>query len=118
MSAIYYVRQTRSKITIILCTVIVYAFLNPLTPALPQDIGIYTVRHLGMDSCQAILPDTLRVNANLFHTDLYRDPEAMDGNAKYIGVFWIDEMCFLYCIHIPVSWIPAIHAGMTARGLV
>jgi hypothetical protein len=35
------------------------------------------------DSHQAILPDALRVNANLFQTDLCRDPrdpEAMDGN--------------------------------------
>jgi hypothetical protein len=31
------------------------------------------------DSRQAILPDALRVNANLFQTDLYRNPEAKDG---------------------------------------
>ena len=30
-----------------------------------------------------------------------RDPEARDGNAKYIGVFWIDEMYFLYCFSHP-----------------
>ena len=32
-----------------------------------------------MDSRQAILPDALRVNANLFQTDLCRNPVAMDG---------------------------------------
>ena len=32
-----------------------------------------------MDSCQVILPDTLRVNANLFQTDLCRNPGSMDG---------------------------------------
>ena len=32
-----------------------------------------------MDSRQAILPDALRVNANLFQTDLCRNPESMDG---------------------------------------
>jgi len=39
-------------------------------------------RHPGRDSCQAILPDTLWVNANPFQTDLCRDPEAMDGNVQ------------------------------------
>jgi hypothetical protein len=39
-----------------------------------------TTRHLGRDSHQAILPDALRVNANLFQTDLCRDPGAKDGN--------------------------------------
>jgi hypothetical protein len=32
-----------------------------------------------MDSRQAILPDALQVNANLFQTDLYRNPGSMDG---------------------------------------
>jgi hypothetical protein len=32
-----------------------------------------------MDSRQAILPVALRVNANLFQTDLCRDQVAMDG---------------------------------------
>ena len=32
-----------------------------------------------MDSHQAIQPDALRVNANLFQTDLCRNPGAMDG---------------------------------------
>ena len=32
-----------------------------------------------MDSHQAILPDALRVNANLFQTDLCRNPGSMDG---------------------------------------
>jgi len=36
-------------------------------------------RHSGMNSHQAILPDTLRVNANLFQTDLRRNPSSMDG---------------------------------------
>ena len=36
-------------------------------------------RHTGMDSHQAILPDALQVNANLFQTDLCRNPGAMDG---------------------------------------
>ncbi len=35
-----------------------------------------------MDSRQAILPVALRVNANLFQTDLCRDPVAMDGIRK------------------------------------
>ncbi len=35
-----------------------------------------------MDSCQAILPDTLRVNANPFQTDLCRDPEDRDVKNK------------------------------------
>ncbi|MCF7965510.1 MAG: hypothetical protein K9L79_08215 [Methylobacter tundripaludum] len=35
-------------------------------------------RHSGRDSCQAILPDTLRVNANPFQTDLCRNPGSMD----------------------------------------
>ena len=36
-------------------------------------------RHSGRDSHQAILPDALRVNANLFQTDLCRNPGSMDG---------------------------------------
>jgi len=35
-------------------------------------------RHPGRDSRQAILPDALRVNANLFQTDLCRDPVHRD----------------------------------------
>jgi len=35
-------------------------------------------RHSGRDSRQAILPDALRVNANLFQTDLCRNPDYMD----------------------------------------
>ena len=35
-------------------------------------------RHPGMDSRQAILPAALRVNANLFQTDLCRDPVYKD----------------------------------------
>jgi len=37
--------------------------------------SFYTqIRYSDMDSCQAILPDTLRVNANPFQTDLCRNP--------------------------------------------
>jgi hypothetical protein len=36
-------------------------------------------RRSGMNTRQAILPDALRVNANLFQTDLCRNPEAKDG---------------------------------------
>ena len=42
-------------------------------------ITIFHDRHSGMDSHQAILPDALRVNANLFQTDLCRNPGSMDG---------------------------------------
>jgi hypothetical protein len=42
-------------------------------------ITVFLDRHSGMDSHQAILPDALRVNANLFQTDLCRNPAAMDG---------------------------------------
>ena len=38
----------------------------------------HEARHSCRDSCQAILPDTLRVNANLFQTDLCRNPDYMD----------------------------------------
>jgi hypothetical protein len=36
-------------------------------------------RHSGRDSRQAILPVALWVNANLFQTDLCRNPDSMDG---------------------------------------
>ena len=36
-------------------------------------------RHPGRDSHQAILPDALRFNANLFQTGLCRIPGPMDG---------------------------------------
>jgi len=36
-------------------------------------------RHFGRDSRQAILPDALRVNVNLFQTDLCRNPGSKDG---------------------------------------
>ncbi|WP_213069380.1 hypothetical protein [Methylomicrobium album] len=54
-------------------------------------------RHLGGDSCQAFLPGPLRVNANLFQTDLCRDPDCRDALKLAIRGFWI----------------PAIPAGMT-----
>jgi hypothetical protein len=50
-----------------------------------------------MDSHQAIQPDALRVNANLFQTDLCRNPEPGKACKHYIHVIWI----------------PAIHVGMT-----
>jgi hypothetical protein len=42
-------------------------------------ITIFQDRLSGMDSRQAILPDALWVNANLFQTDLCRNPGSMDG---------------------------------------
>jgi hypothetical protein len=42
-------------------------------------ITIFQDRHSGRDSHQAILPAALRVNANLFQTDLCRNPGSMDG---------------------------------------
>jgi len=41
-------------------------------------IYIFQNRHFGRDSRQAILPDALRVNANLFQTDLCRNPGYME----------------------------------------
>ena len=38
----------------------------------------HKARHSGRDSRQAILPAALRVNANLFQTDLCRNPGYMD----------------------------------------
>jgi hypothetical protein len=55
-------------------------------------------RHTGMDSHQAILPDALRVNANLFQTDLCRFPDTMD----------------VMFISLPWHLVPAIHAGTTS----
>ena len=51
-----------------------------------------------MDSHQSILPDALRVNANLLQTDLCRHPEHMD---------------VLLGFAVRGLWIPAIPAGMT-----
>jgi hypothetical protein len=42
-------------------------------------ITMFQDRHSGRDSRQAILPDALRINANLFQTDLCRNPDSMDG---------------------------------------
>ncbi|MFA5922909.1 MAG: hypothetical protein WC856_16745 [Methylococcaceae bacterium] len=39
----------------------------------------YRQRRSGSYSRQAILTDAFRVNANLFQTDLCRNPEAEDG---------------------------------------
>ena len=47
-------------------------------------------------SHQAIQSDAVRVNANLFQTDLCRKTRMAGSN------------------HIPVIWIPAAHAGMTS----
>jgi hypothetical protein len=41
-----------------------------------------------MDSRQAILPDTLRVNANLFQTDFCRYP----GYRDVIGTWLLDSV--------------------------
>jgi len=59
---------------------------------------ILKVRRSGMNSHQAILPDALRVYANLFQTDFCGNPEPEKACKQSIhGV-----------------WLPAIHAGMTA----
>jgi len=42
-----------------------------------------------------------------------RDPEAMDGNAEEAKSFATKDCSIKSSIHIPVSWIPAIPAGMT-----
>jgi hypothetical protein len=49
-------------------------------------ISIFQNRHSGMDSRQAILPVALRVNANLFQTDLCRTRKS----AKRIQAPWMD----------------------------
>jgi hypothetical protein len=41
-------------------------------------IVIHIARHSGRDSCQTFLSGTLRVNANLFQTDLCRNPGYRD----------------------------------------
>ena len=41
-------------------------------------ISIFQDRHSDRDSRQAILPDALLVNANLFQTDLCLNPDSMD----------------------------------------
>jgi hypothetical protein len=43
-------------------------------------------RHTDMDSHQAILPDALRVNENLFQTDLCRNPVSMD--VMFTSLHW------------------------------
>ena len=40
-----------------------------------------------MDSRQAILPDALRVNANLFQTDLCRDPDHRDVQTDITKIY-------------------------------
>jgi hypothetical protein len=55
-----------------------------------------------MDSRQAILPDALRVNANLFQTDLCRYPGYMDVSSMQT---------------ILGFWVPVIHAGTTEEGM-
>ena len=49
-------------------------------------------RHTGMDSRQAILPDALRVNANLFLTDLCRYPGRRD--VKVLCHPWLLGSCW------------------------
>jgi len=67
----------------------------------PIDLFILStmLRHTGMDSCQAILPDTLRVNANLFQTDLCRNPDYMEVFKLTIPLDYSQDK--------PWHWIPA-----------
>ena len=60
-------------------------------------------RHLGRDSCQAFLPGTLRVNANLFQTDLCRDPGYREVLAFAIPGAWIRQPlpALPYLLHGP-----------------
>jgi len=56
-------------------------YIKKISAAHPKDhiyLHMFYSRNSGMDSRQAILPDALWVNANLFHTDLCRDPEHRD----------------------------------------
>jgi hypothetical protein len=62
-------------------------------------ISIFQNRHSGMDSRQAILPVALRVNANLFQTDLCRNPDSMDGFEFAIPYDYAQDR--------PWHWIPA-----------
>jgi hypothetical protein len=55
-------------------------------------LTIFQDRHSGLDSHQAILPDAFRVNANLFQTDLYRNPGSMDGFE--LTTMTLDTRCF------------------------
>ena len=48
------------------------------------------IRHPGMDSRQAILPDALRVNANLFQTDLSRQAILPDALRVNVCLFQTD----------------------------
>jgi len=65
------------------------------------------IRHLGRDSHDAIRHNALWVNANLFQTDLCRDPGSKDGG------YCINKYLQLFRSYIPIHWIPAISAGMT-----
>jgi hypothetical protein len=47
-------------------------------PTAPYETTKVYSRHSGRDSRQAIPPAALRVNANLFQTDLCRNPDYMD----------------------------------------
>jgi hypothetical protein len=59
-----------------------------------KSIGIYTTRHPGRDC---------------------RDPDAMDGNIELRKPFFsYMKLTFYLIFHIPMHWIPAIPAGMTA----
>jgi hypothetical protein len=52
---------------------------NDINPPLPvDDKAVELSRHTGTDSCRAILPDTLRADANSLPADLCRYPADRD----------------------------------------
>ncbi|MGR8999609.1 MAG: hypothetical protein ACU88J_11255, partial [Gammaproteobacteria bacterium] len=57
-----------------------------------------SIRRSGSDSHHAILPDALRVNENLFQTEMAGIQKQRMASAN----------------HILVAWIPAVHTGMTS----
>ncbi|MDD5265836.1 MAG: hypothetical protein PHO08_01740 [Methylococcales bacterium] len=56
--------------------------MTPTLPCSSVHINLWEDRHSGRDSRQAILPDALRINANLFQTDLCRNPDYMDVHSS------------------------------------
>ncbi|CAA9891017.1 hypothetical protein METHB2_320004 [Candidatus Methylobacter favarea] len=78
-------------------------------------------RHTGMDSLQASLPEALRVNANLFWTDLCRT-NSLGANldVRSTGRCPNRKEAVSNPVHRDVDlftvlgfWVPAIHAGTT-----
>ena len=69
---------------------------------------ICTNRHPGRDSRQAILPVALRVNANLFQTDLCRNPEHRDVK------LWPDIAIKLWLYGVGKSPSMALDTGIPA----